>query len=1421
MKIRALLISMLLCLPALGQGGNGPGNIAGTLYASNFAAWSVPQGNNGQFSWSDGSICRVSSGGLNFQAFKVGTPVLIVDASPGLNEVVTPSAVRINSTGCQISVSPVHQHSSFYLTTVTAGLQEAINYANGLPAMVYVTPDFTRLGGTTGTITSAVGNAAVSVMDVRTSCPVSYVWGGSAYAGTDLCNGGGGSGTLCPPFYAFQLASGSGSPPPCAASKALLSDPTFQSFNQNTLDYYEASAPGIPANPTFPQHDPISIIMETTQMQGAADNMTPFSLYSFNAGTTNDSLTAGVQIGSMRLLNYNHGPGQGGGQMDIEWTGAGFGDGVRETGVVRCSGISRGFDEGCKPHRTGVSFYNEMFGGTLSSLSAPNAQGNVLIHLGVCCGYTFFSTEEMDFVDWGARYLSPGNIQAVHYWNVDPNFFLVTGDSSSNINGHFGGTSTLTHTTAAVDSQIYQPNTVGATCPNVTASGTYSGGNAFINDRFGVNVFSYAPRQVSASNPSNYCVSVVSTAGLSPGTLIYFTDGSSGREYARVLTVPDGTHFTANLKHPKSSGATVAWGPGIGYASCAVNDHRPAGLMNTFESGQPSDVELCYPIVAVLASNNLVIDTASSATGKELLSQVYNGNIPGNPLVLNTTVVGGVITSISTNNRTAYLSAAGSGFFYEITQTSQSGTTATYTWNNAASAPTVGEVINVVDTLNGGGHFNGDNLTITGVTGTTSGTFTVTLATGTYAPLSEEATARQANITTTNGTINILPPPVPVYTCAVAPVITFASVSGGNVLTYVPTLVSGGSGCTGAGATLPTTVPNHFNLVPHTLTYRALDPACAEATCGTGFPDKWGFNGVDLLEPIVAGAWTVGDQVTTTMWAQRYSDDFEELTYDPIVARSGRHNTGGTWARFVQYNSGVADMGLINDTPSEWYLGHYPNWGHDSNPSDASLTPSFVLEALGIHGGGFRLDLPPFGPVIDIDCTKNFLGNIDHPCLHNQFAAFPLWQLDYASHGTGILDPVTGGLTVSGPFFAPTISTGLFQVGTLNVGNDGVRGRINFLTNLASPAVNLDLCGTFTLSVMQANNNCHIPTGPSTSDGRLDMGVLHVDGGALISAPIIALHKSDELQSSSLTYTGTPGSTIRAYAIVAISPEGIIGTIDQTGFGGGAHIDTTAATLDGSHFVTIACPTTAQYGYPGGTTLHVYAHNITTPGFYDVGNCPSLSTLVDNGSGTSISNWPLDGGGNSPLSTGVQTVMPNGWMRWYTDTLNQGGATDAGFAHPSVNTVSCDGAAIGDGLCNFKAGSVSVNSAGGVAGGFTALEGTALFCDSGKDVMWADGTAHRFVMCNNGGNPTNVAGTLFGTTGTITGTALTATCDSGTASVPNAIVGQTVSVSSTTGVDVGGAFDLRALVTAAGTVTVYVCGTGTPASLAYNVGVHQ
>jgi hypothetical protein len=88
------------------------------------------------------------------------------------------------------------------------------------------------------------------------------------------------------------------------------------------------------------------------------------------------------------------------------------------------------------------------------------------------------------------------------------------------------------------------------------------------------------------------------------------------------------------------------------------------------------------------------------------------------------------------------------------------------------------------------------------------------------------------------------------------------------------------------------------------------------------------------------------------------------------------------------------------------------------------------------------------------------------------------------------------------------------------------------------------------------------------------------------------------------------------------------------------------------------------------------------------------------------------------------------------------------------------------------------------------------------------------------GNPTGGPElALSGTTETIPGTDLSASCDSATIDIPGALPGHPVAVSSTTGADVGPAFLLRASVTSKGKTTVYICGTGKPPSLAYNVTV--
>lgn len=188
-----LLVLLAIAVSSIAAFGQGQANIAGLLLASNFTGWSVAQGNNGNYNWTSNTFCIVSAGGLTFNAFTVGVPVYLADtANPSSSEVVTPTAVVINNSGCSIRINPANQHQSFYFRTATAGLGEAIGFANKQAFEVVLTPQWQQLGGETSMITSSIGNAAVSILDQRTSIAQPYTWNGTMYvpAGSAACSGG-------------------------------------------------------------------------------------------------------------------------------------------------------------------------------------------------------------------------------------------------------------------------------------------------------------------------------------------------------------------------------------------------------------------------------------------------------------------------------------------------------------------------------------------------------------------------------------------------------------------------------------------------------------------------------------------------------------------------------------------------------------------------------------------------------------------------------------------------------------------------------------------------------------------------------------------------------------------------------------------------------------------------------------------------------------------------------------------------------------------------------------------------------------------------------------------------------------------------------------------------------------------------------
>jgi hypothetical protein len=178
-----------LCGPSAAQ------NVEGQLVASQYGMWRVPGYAPDTYSGFAPAACRVQGGASFFPAFSMGTPIQIVDGNPNLSEVVMPSAVIDDGSTCSVTVKPAHHHQTpFYLTSATAGLQEAINANIAIPGpnTILLTNQWYQLGGSAAVIASVHGTASLGLVDVTQVPTKWYQWNGSAYVAVDTsgCNGG-------------------------------------------------------------------------------------------------------------------------------------------------------------------------------------------------------------------------------------------------------------------------------------------------------------------------------------------------------------------------------------------------------------------------------------------------------------------------------------------------------------------------------------------------------------------------------------------------------------------------------------------------------------------------------------------------------------------------------------------------------------------------------------------------------------------------------------------------------------------------------------------------------------------------------------------------------------------------------------------------------------------------------------------------------------------------------------------------------------------------------------------------------------------------------------------------------------------------------------------------------------------------------
>lgn len=280
----------------------GTPDVAGLLYASNFGQYQVPRGDLGQYSWKDSSHCYATTQGITFQAFSAGAPVKIVDLDNSAHtEIVTPTAVSTVG-GCSVTMNPTYGHNNFYLTSGTAGLQEALNWAGSSAFVVELTPDWTTLGGTTAMISSSTLGAKSSIIDERSAInPITKPTTTFYLDGTQTSNYTP-NGSFRFPFITLdQLSAG-------LASYVNAGGTGPVAIWVNPLATYSTSiATTIPAIPII-IHGNIST---WTFLAGVTNNAIPFTIY--------DLYTVGnvtyAACGSNTTRSERHGGGYSGGSV--------------------------------------------------------------------------------------------------------------------------------------------------------------------------------------------------------------------------------------------------------------------------------------------------------------------------------------------------------------------------------------------------------------------------------------------------------------------------------------------------------------------------------------------------------------------------------------------------------------------------------------------------------------------------------------------------------------------------------------------------------------------------------------------------------------------------------------------------------------------------------------------------------------------------------------------------------------------------------------------------------------------------------------------------------------------------------------------------------------------------------------------------
>ena len=215
-------------------------------------------------------------------------PVLIRDANPANSEVVTPTATSNVSGACGFSAAPANQHTSFTVSSGTAGLQDAVGTLGSTvtpayPWTVIVDRTYYQLvsglpgKSVAGIINALKGSVNVQIQDITTAPNTFYTWNGTSYVPRGgattpptLAVSGAGAGTgpsatsITGSAYAGTVAFTTGTTPTAAAAVFTMTYPTvanggpsyaigctFTSIGANSYTIGTSATAGTPEVVTF------------------------------------------------------------------------------------------------------------------------------------------------------------------------------------------------------------------------------------------------------------------------------------------------------------------------------------------------------------------------------------------------------------------------------------------------------------------------------------------------------------------------------------------------------------------------------------------------------------------------------------------------------------------------------------------------------------------------------------------------------------------------------------------------------------------------------------------------------------------------------------------------------------------------------------------------------------------------------------------------------------------------------------------------------------------------------------------------------------------------------------------------------------------------------------------------------------------